>query len=106
MGSLALVLGVCLAGPPLVVGLAALGVPWRLSTALIAAAGIVVVWRTGAQARAIGYHRLNWPALVAALTVLGAATVYTSRLSVFMLDETRVNLSVCLIGRSSARTVA
>jgi alpha-1,2-mannosyltransferase len=94
VGSLALVLGACLAGPPLVVGLAALGVPWRLSTALIAAAGIVVVWRTGAQARAIGYHRLNWPALVAALTVLGAATVYTSRLSVFMLDETRVDLSV------------
>ena len=94
MGSLALVLGVCLAGPPLVVGLAAVGVPWRLSTALIAAAGIVVVWRTAAQARAIGYHRLNWTALVATLTVLGAATIYTSRLSVFMLDETRVDLSV------------
>ena len=90
MGSLTLVLAVCLAGPPSSSASRHSACHGGFEQALIAAAGVVVVWRTGAQARAIGYHRLNWPALVAALTVLGAATVYTSRLSVFMLDETRV----------------
>ena len=94
MGTLILVLAACLAGPPLVVGLAAVGVPWQITTALVASVGIVVLWRTVVQARAIGYQRLYWPAVVAVLTVLGAATIYNARLSTFMLDETRVDLSV------------
>jgi alpha-1,2-mannosyltransferase len=94
MGSLALVLASCLVGPPLVVGLAAVGVPWQISSALVASSAAVVIWRTTQQARAVGYQRLYWPAIVAVLTVLGAATVYTARLSYFMLDETRTDLSV------------
>ena len=49
---------------------------------------------TAQQARAIGYHRLYWPAVVSVLVVLGAATIGMARLSTFMLDETRVDLSV------------
>jgi len=94
MGSLVLVLAACLAGPPLVVGLAAVGVPWQTTSALVASTAAVVVWRTAQQGRAIGYQRLYWPAVVAVLTVLGAATIYTARLSYFMLDETRADLSV------------
>ena len=94
MGTLILVLAACLAGPPLVVGLAAVGVPWQITSALVASTAIVVLWRTARQARAIGYQRLYWPAVVCVLTVLGAATIYTVRLSTFMLDETRVDLSV------------
>jgi alpha-1,2-mannosyltransferase len=94
MGTLILVLAACLAGPPLVVGLAAVGVPWQVTTALVASVGVVVLWRTVVQARAIGYQRLHWPAVVSVLVVLGAATIYNARLSTFMLDETRVDLSV------------
>ncbi len=94
MGTLILVLAACLAGPPLVVGLAAVGVPWQITTALVASSGVVVLLRTARQARTIGYQRLRWPAVVTVLTVLGAATIYTARLSTFMLDETRVDLSV------------
>lgn len=94
MVSLALVLATCLAGPPLVVGLAAAGVPWQITGALVAATGIVVLWRTALQARAIGYRRLYWPAVIALLTALGASTVGTVRLSHFMLDYTRADLSV------------
>jgi hypothetical protein len=103
MGSLVLVLAACLTGPPLVVGLAAVGVPWQLTTALVASSAAVVVWRTAQQARAIGYQRLHWPAAVAVLAVLGAATIYTARLSHFMLDETRADLSV-LPNRAFFRT--
>jgi len=103
MGSLVLVLAACLAGPPLVVGLAAAGVPWQITSALVASIAVVVVWRTAVQARAIGYQRLYWPAVVAVLTVLGAATIYTARLSSFMLDETRADLSV-LPNRAFFRT--
>ena len=94
MGSLVLVLAACLVGPPLVVGLAAVGVPWQITSALVASIAAVVVWRTAQQARAVGYQRLHWPAVIAVVTVLGAATVYTARLSYFMLDETRADLSV------------
>jgi alpha-1,2-mannosyltransferase len=94
MGSLVLLLAACLVGPPLVVGLAAVGVPWQVTTALVAGIAAVVVWRTAQQARTVGYRRLHWPAVVAVVTVLGAATVYTARLSYFMLDETRADLSV------------
>jgi hypothetical protein len=94
MGSLVLVLATCLAGPPLVVGLAAAGVPWQVSSAVVASTGIVVLWRTALQARAIGYQRLHWPAVIAVVTVLGAATIATVRLSHFMLDHTRADLSV------------
>ncbi len=94
MVSLVLVLATCLAGPPLVVGLAAAGVPWQITGALVASAGLVVAWRTAQQARAIGYQRLYWPAVIAVLTVLGASTIATVRLSHFMLDETRADLSV------------
>ena len=94
MGSLVLVLAACLVGPPLVVGLAAVGVPWQITSALVASSAAVVVWRTAQQARAVGYQRLHWPAVIAVVTVLGAATVYTARLSYFMLDETRADLSV------------
>ena len=89
-----MVLAACLAGPPLVVGLAAIGVPWQITSALVTSIAIVVLWRTARQARAIGYQRLHWPAIVAVLTVLGAAAIYTARLSVFMLDEGRADLSV------------
>jgi alpha-1,2-mannosyltransferase len=94
MASLVLVLAACLAGPPLVVGLAAVGVPWQVTSALVASSAAVVAWRTAQQARAVGFERLHWPAVVAVLTVLGAATIYTARLSSFMLDETRADLSV------------
>ncbi len=94
MGTLVLVLAACLAGPSLVVGLAAVGVPWQITSALVASSAAVVVWRTAQQARAVGYQRLHWPAVIAVVTVLGAATVYTARLSYFMLDETRADLSV------------
>ena len=94
MRSLVLVLAACLGGPPLVVGLSAVGVPWQITSALVASLGAVVLWRTAQQARAIGYQRLHWPAIVAVLTVLGAATIYTARLSTFMLDERRADLSV------------
>ena len=94
MLSLVLVLATCLAGPPLVVGLAAAGVPWEITSALVASTGIVVLWRTVLQARAIGYQRLYWPAVIAVVTVLGASTVATVRLSHFMLDHTRADLSV------------
>jgi hypothetical protein len=94
MGSLILVLAACLVGPALVVGLAAVGVPWQITSALVASSAAVVVWRTAQQARAVGYQRLHWPAVIAVVTVLGAATVYTARLSYFMLDETRADLSV------------
>ena len=77
--------------------------PWQITSALVASSAAVVVWRTAQQARAIGYQRLHWPAVVAVLTVLGAATVYTARLSSFMLDETRVDLSV-LPNRAFFRT--
>ena len=94
MTSLILVLAACLAGPPLVVGLAAVGIPWQVSSAIVSAVALVVMSRTIRHARAIGARRLHWPALVAMLTVLGAATFYTARLSVFMFDATRVDLSV------------
>jgi hypothetical protein len=94
MGSLVLVLAACLVGPPLAVGLAAVGVPWQITSALVASTAAVVVWRTAQQARAVGYQRLHWPAVIAVVSVLGAATVYTARLSYFMLDETRADLSV------------
>ena len=94
MGTLILVLAACLAGPPLVVGLAAVGVPWQITSALVASTALVVLWRTAQQARAIGYQRLYWPAVVSVLVVLGAATILIARLSTFMLDETRVDLSV------------
>ena len=94
MVSLVLVLATCLAGPPLVVGLAAAGVPWQITSALVASTGLVVLWRTALQARAIGYQRLYWPAVIAVVTVLGASTIATVRLSHFMLDHTRADLSV------------
>ena len=94
MVSLVLVLATCLAGPPLVVGLAAAGVPWQITSALVASTGIVVLWRTALQARAIGYQRLYWPAVIAVVTLLGASTIATVRLSHFMLDHTRADLSV------------
>jgi len=94
MVSLVLVLATCLAGPPLVVGLAAAGVPWQVTSPLVASTGLVVLWRTALQARAIGYQRLYWPAVIAVVTVLGASTIATVRLSHFMLDHTRADLSV------------
>jgi hypothetical protein len=94
MVSLVLVLATCLAGPAIVVGLAAAGVPWQITSALVASTGLVVFWRTAQQARAIGYQRLHWPAVIAVLTVLGGATIATVRLSHFMLDYTRADLSV------------
>jgi len=92
--TLVLLLAACLGGPPLVVGLAALGVPWQLTAAMVLAVAGVVFWRTLQQARAVGVRQLQGAAVVAALTVLGAATFCTARLSVFMLDETRADLSV------------
>jgi hypothetical protein len=94
MTSLVLLLAACLAGPSLVVSLAAIGVPWQISGAAVAATALVVLWRTLQQMRAVGFQRLQWPSLLAVLVILGAATFYSVRLSGFMNDDTRVDLSV------------
>lgn len=94
MTSLVLLLAACLAGPALAVGLAAIGVPWQVTGAVVAGTALVVLWRTFQQMRAVGLQRLQWPALVGLLIVLGAATFYTVRLSSFMIDVTRADLSV------------
>ncbi len=94
MTSLVLVLAACLAGPPLAVGLAAIGVPWQATGAVVAGTALVVLWRTFQQMRAVGFQRLQWPALLGLLIVLGGATFYTVRLSGFMIDVARADLSV------------
>ncbi|MET0212080.1 MAG: glycosyltransferase family 87 protein [Vicinamibacterales bacterium] len=94
MTSLLLVLAACLCGPPLVVGLTAIGIPWQVSAAIVSAVAAVVLARTVRQARSIGASRLHWPALLTMLVVLAAATFYTARLSLFMFDATRADLSV------------
>ena len=85
MGSLILVLAACLAGPPLVVGLAAPGVPWQVTSALVAssASSCLADGTAGSRRRV---SRLHCPAVIAVLTVLGGATIDTVRLSHFMLD--------------------
>ena len=94
MTSLAVLLAVCLVGPPLAVGLTAIRIPWQVTAALVSAVGIVVLWRLAQQVRAVDRRRLQWPAIVAMLAVLGGATFYTVRLSGFMLDERRADWSV------------
>ena len=69
MTSLVLVLAACLAGPPLAVGLAAIGVPWQATGAVVAGTALVVLWRTFQQMRAVGFQRLQWPALLGLLIV-------------------------------------
>ncbi len=94
MTSLLLVLAACLCGPPFVVGLTAIGIPWQVSAAIVSAVATVVLARTVRQARSIGASRLHWPAVLTVLVVLAAATFYTARLSLFMFDATRADLSV------------
>jgi alpha-1,2-mannosyltransferase len=94
MTSLAILLAACLLGPPLAVGLTAIRIPWQVTAAFVSAAGIVVLWRLAQQVRAVDRRRLQWPAIVALLAVLGGATFYTVRLSGFMLDERRADWSV------------
>jgi hypothetical protein len=88
------VLGTALAGPPLVVGLTGLGLPWPAATMAVAAAAGTTVWRrrgaTGEIVRAIRRQ----PALILLVVALGAAAYYNVRLSSFMFDGTDASASV------------
>ena len=94
MTSLVLLLAACLAGPALAVGLSAIGIPWQVTGAVVAGTALVVLWRTFHQMRAVGFQRLQWPAVLGLLIVLGAATFYMVRLSGFMIDVSKADLSV------------
>ncbi len=89
------VLAIGLVGPPLVVGLSAAGVPLATANVLGIAAAAGAFWRAARGAALVELRRSLGAAVLAGfLLALAVATFYNVRLSRFMLDATRAELSV------------
>lgn len=89
------VLAIGLVGPPLVVGLAAFGVPTTAGAVVVILVALATMWRKIARAALIRLRRaLGTPITFAFILALTVATCYNVRLSQFMLDAARADLSV------------